>query len=140
MFHLFVGLVRAVRRSVAGGFSRLSEGLDVHDHLLAAQERVANELARAQSHLRVRHDVWLIVVDRGRRRCILDCRGLPTASRRQCAEIVEIDARLWVELIPPWRICGMPSVRRDTINWDEHDIQARNNYLIHIFLLLLSPS
>lgn len=71
MFHLFVGLVRAVRRSVAvvdGAFSRLSEGLYAHDHLLAAQEGVANELARAQSHLRVRHDGWYVVVDRGRRR------------------------------------------------------------------------
>lgn len=32
-----------------------AEGLYAHDHLLAAQERVANELARAQSYLRVRH-------------------------------------------------------------------------------------
>lgn len=43
------------------------EGLYAHDHLLAAQEGVANELARAQSHLRVRHGGWMIVVDRGRR-------------------------------------------------------------------------
>ena len=27
-----------------------------HDHLLAAQERVADELARAQGHLAFRHD------------------------------------------------------------------------------------
>jgi len=40
--------------------------LYAHDHLLAAQEGVANELARAQSHLRVRHDdgwlSWIEVV------------------------------------------------------------------------------
>jgi hypothetical protein len=42
-------------------FRGLLEGLYAHDHLLASQEGVANELARAQSHLRVRHDdMWLI--------------------------------------------------------------------------------
>jgi hypothetical protein len=30
-----------------------------HDHLLAHQERVSDELARAQGHLRVGHDVWV---------------------------------------------------------------------------------
>lgn len=50
---------RALGASVGGGVGGLSfgavEGLYAHDHLLAAQEGVANELARAQSHLRVRH-------------------------------------------------------------------------------------
>jgi hypothetical protein len=41
---------------VGGLFRGLVEGLYAHDHLLASQEGVANELARAQSHLRVRHD------------------------------------------------------------------------------------
>lgn len=43
-------------------FERAWGGLYAHDHLLAAQKRVANELARAQGHLRVRHAGWLIVV------------------------------------------------------------------------------
>jgi hypothetical protein len=50
---------RALGASFGGGggcFRGLAEGLYAHDHLLAAQEGVANELARAQSHLRVRHD------------------------------------------------------------------------------------
>jgi len=41
---------------VGDSFRGLAGGLYAHDHLLAAQEGVANELARAQSHLRVRHD------------------------------------------------------------------------------------
>lgn len=49
-----------------GQFRGFAEGLYAHDHLLAAQEGVANELARAQSHLRVRHDdgwlSWIEVV------------------------------------------------------------------------------
>ena len=51
---------------VGDSFRGLAGGLYAHDHLLAAQERVANELARAQSHLRVRHDdgwlSWIEVV------------------------------------------------------------------------------
>ena len=54
---------------VGGGvdsFRELAGGLYAHDHLLAAQKGVANELARAQSHLRVRHDdgwlSWIEVV------------------------------------------------------------------------------
>jgi hypothetical protein len=48
--------------------------LYAHDHLLAAQKGVANELARAQSHLGVRHLGWLIGVDRGRR--VVFCVGV----------------------------------------------------------------
>ena len=66
------------------------EGLYAHDHLLAAQEGVANELARAQSHLRVRHVGWLIVVDRGRR--VVFCVGVHACcfKRRRRAAVVRI--------------------------------------------------
>lgn len=78
---------------VGGGgdsFRRLAGGLYAHDHLLAAQEGVANELARAQSHLRVRHVGWLIVVDRGRR--VVFCVGVHACcfKRRRRAAVVRI--------------------------------------------------
>ena len=68
---LAIRCARGVISSVGGGGGRRCilgavEGLYAHDHLLAAQEGVANELARAQSHLRVRHDdgwlSWIEVV------------------------------------------------------------------------------
>jgi len=88
---------RCVFSSAGGGggdciFLGAVEGLYAHDHLLAAQERVANELARAQSHLRVRHGGWLIVVDRGRR--VVFCVGerSPAASNvvlaGRCANLI----------------------------------------------------
>ena len=40
-------------------------GLYAHDHLLATQQRIADELARAQGHLAFRHDGGGVCVDGG---------------------------------------------------------------------------
>lgn len=37
-------------------------GGDAHDHLLPPQQRVADELARAQGHLSFRHLGWLMLL------------------------------------------------------------------------------
>jgi hypothetical protein len=102
---------RSVFSSVCGGGERrfflgAVEGLYAHDHLLAAQEGVANELARAQSHLRVRHVGWLIVVDRGRR--VVFCVGvrspglLQTSSARRCDVRISCSRRTGVGR-PAWQ-------------------------------------
>lgn len=88
-------------------FSARWRGLYAHDHLLAAQKGVANELARAQSHLGVRHLGWLIGVDRGRR--VVFCVGvahlLCFKRRRESAEPVRISFGCGAD-VPSWHIAA----------------------------------